>query len=362
MGVLVKALYVMFFKRKTWAASRKNGDGQLLQISEEREQRMKIIKLVLGILALAISMPALAFMPANGIWQIDSETNGQPGRGFTIDVENEVMFFTYYGYRQDGSSLFYVAAGPVVNNTFTADLLNVEGGTSLGGTYKPAALAASPGKVTLSFTSGKHGMMTLPGENQKAISKNSFGYADGPDGLLGTWLVTSTIGTSSFVERFVLNTKLGATTNGNGAVSSSTGKFVCEFQVSGSLAGMVMCANLLTTATLDGYLFQFSGDRGTGINLYQSSATPHEYESHTLRIATKTGTETGLNNGTAATVQIMSATNTLISKSADPAPIAVQAKDSVSASRTSSISNPEKAAALMAWEEEIGVLQAQKIK
>lgn len=323
---------------------------------------MQILKRVIGVLLLIISSSAWAFMPANGIWQIDSEANGDPGRGFTIDVENEVMFFTYYGYRVDGSSVFYVAAGSIVNNTFTSELLNVQGGTSLGTAYKPATLATSPGNVTLSFTSGKHGTMTLPGESPKAISKYNFGYADGPDGLLGTWLLTMTMGTTPFIARIALNTKLGATANGNGAVATSTYNYACEFQVSGTLAGEVGCVNFLSANT-DTYAFKFSGDRGTGINLYGASGSERTYESHALRISTKTGAMTGLNDGTATSIQVMAADVRPLSISssiAAPDLMTVQAKESAATNSTSTVYDPAKAAALAAWAAEVSVILSQK--
>lgn len=312
---------------------------------------MKILKWVVGVLCLVvISSSTWAFMPASGIWQIDSETNGSPGRGFTIDVENEVMFFTYYGYRADGSSLFYVAAGPIISNTFTGDLLDVQGGTTLGAAYRPAILAPSPGKVALTFTSGKHGAMTLPGESPKAISKNNFGYPDGPDGLLGTWLLTMIIGTSPFTDRVNLNTKLGATSAGNGLVSTATGNYGCEFQVSGNLAGMVACVN--TKSNPDRFAFKFSGDRATGFDLY--GANLRVYEAHATRISTKTGAMTGLNDSTIASTQAKSAVRHTMSSAVAPDPLTELAKASADAIQVSTAgSEPDKAAALAVWESEV---------
>lgn len=323
---------------------------------------MKMIKAAAAVIAFSVSTSLWAFMPANGIWQIDSETNGQPGRGFTLDVENEVMFFTYYGYRADGSSLFYVAAGPVVNKTFTGDLLNVQGGTSLGAAYKPAYLATSPGKVTLSFTSGTHGTMTLPGESPKAISKNSFGYANGPDGLLGYWQMNMRLSSEIITVGKLLNTKVGAsTTTGNGIVTNSAQNFGCEYQISGLLAGTVLCAEgpIVTYSLV--FNFKFSGDHGDGIGMYFTSPTTlsSENESHVLRTATKTGARTGLNDGTVASIQIKSAARPSISSST-PAPnmTTAQAKESSEANPISMPDDPEKAAALAAWAAEVHTLIA----
>jgi hypothetical protein len=252
------------------------------------------------IIAFCLCGSALAFKPDAGMWQIDSEATGAPGRGFTLDVQNEIAFFTYYGYRADGSSVFYVASGAIVNNSITADLLSVSGGTVLGSPYKAAAVGASPGKVTLSFTSGTHGTITLPGESAKAISKYGFGYVNGPDGLMGTWLFSETAGT--FAYRYVLTTKLAASSSGNGLASTASGDFSCEFIISGSFTGNIICAR--TSTTTDAYLMRLSSDLATGVSLFGNAV----YDAVALRVATKTGTRTGLNNGvTTANVQIYDA-------------------------------------------------------
>lgn len=306
----------------------------------------------------AISTSSWAFMPVIGLWSVTAEVNGQPGRGMMIEVRNESLFLTYFGYRPDGSSVKYNASGPLINNLFTGDLIEYEGGPVIGGVYHPATLKGSLGSVALSFTSGTHGTLTLPSDTPRAIIKNPLWATEDADGLLGTWLATSTIGTTPFIARIVLNNKLGtATANGNGAVMSSTGKYVCEFQVSGTLAGMVLCANMSTTY-LDAYVFKFSGDRGTGVNFYAPSGTTHEYESHALRISTKTGAETGLNNGTLTSVQIMSTVRRPMSSSVAPDLMTVQAKESYDANSTSSIDDPAKAAALAAWAAEVRTLIA----
>lgn len=267
------------------------------------------LKNIVAVLFLAISSSAWAFMPATGIWGVDSEDNGLPGRGFQIEVENEIVVFTYFGYRADGSSVFYYAAGPIENNTFTASLLDLRDGTSFGTAYKSASLLNPAGTVTVNFTSGKHGFIALPGESQRAISKRPFGYADGPDGLLGQWLLTTIVDGAPFSDMKTLTTKLSATSTGNGVVSTASDDMGCEFQVSGELIGMMFCVDVPLTINADMYVFKFSGDRGTGVSFWVTAMnedTPTNsspiYEAHALRIATKTGAKTGLNDGTQSSI------------------------------------------------------------
>jgi hypothetical protein len=302
-----------------------------------------MLRLIAGLIAWSISLAASAFMPASGMWQFDSESSGQPGRGFELDVQNEIVFLAYYGYRADGSSLFYVASGQIANNTFTADLLNAQGGTALGGEYKPAALAASPGKVVLSFTSGTHGTIALPGESAKAISKYSFGYTDGPDGLLGTWLFTMIANGIPYSELKVLSAKYGSlSSTGNGYAMTANQNFVCEFQVTGSYAGAVICSVLPATTSSNVYILKIAGDRGTGIGGPSSITLANAYEAHALRTATKTGARTGLNDGTGPTVIVRDAP-VIASRTFDVAPI-------------SRPDDAERAAALAAWLEEVRAL------
>ncbi|RFC34952.1 MAG: hypothetical protein DID92_2727744384 [Candidatus Nitrotoga sp. SPKER] len=259
------------------------------------------IKNLIAVTILFLSTSAFAFMPAAGMWGVDSENNGLPGRGFQIEAENGIIVFTYFGYRADGSSMFYYASGPLVNNTFTAQLLDVQGGTPMGGDHKNAVVAGSPGNVTINFTSGKHGFIEFPGEPQRAISTRPFGYADGPDGLLGTWLLTSINGQLPTTELRNLNVDVGTSSaNGNGIVSNALRSFACEFQTSGSLSGSVVCFNYPQVSGARTYLFKFSGDKANGISFTQvgSDSYSADQSAYGTRIALKTGEQTGLNDGT----------------------------------------------------------------
>ncbi|MEO6422868.1 MAG: hypothetical protein ABIR84_09375 [Candidatus Nitrotoga sp.] len=296
---------------------------------------------------LLISSSAWSFMPAAGMWGIDSEDNGKPGRGFQIEAENGIIVFTYFGYRPDGSSTFNYASGPIVNNTFTASLLNLQGGTSLGGVHQDAAVIDPAGTVTINFTSGKHGFISLPGEPQRAISKRLFGYADGPDGLLGTWLFTMVIEQTPFSEVRNLSVNVGkSTADGNGIVTTPSSNFACELQISGVLAGMVTCFNYPQVEGAQSYLLKVSGDKGYGLALFQISSTSLSVpqSGYGSRLTTKNGIKTGLNDGTEATLFVKSKLS--------PSLVPDQAREQITTEKSLSAEDSEKVAALEAWASE----------
>lgn len=296
------------------------------------------------LLASFFSTPSLAFMPATGIWGVDSENNGLPGRGFQVETENGIVVFTYFGYRADGSSVFYYASGPIVNNTFTSSLLNIQGGTVLGGAHQNATVTDSAGTVTINFTSGTHGVIAFPGEPRRAISKMPFGYADGPDGLLGTWLLTEIIGQIPFSEMHTLVTNSGIkSTTGNGFVTTASTDFACEFQISGTFAGQVICMDLPQATFADAYMFKFSGDRGAGVATFvlSSGELATFKDAHILRIATKNGIKTGINDGT---VQSLTTHSQLVQT---PSPI--QPREQLTTEKSLSEEDMAKAEALKAW-------------
>lgn len=253
---------------------------------------------------------AQAFMPAGGLWVIDDENNGQPGRGFQLEVENETLVFTYYGYRADGSGVFYLAAGPIQNNVFTGVLTEYRGGRPLGGALKPATSAGTVGNVRLEFTSGLHGSITLPGESSLAISKFGFGYPAGPDGLLGTWLMTYVMVNSTTIvnvtELYGLSIKVGTSTStGNGVVTNSARTVACEFQTSGTWKDTVLCSETGALSNYpDIYIFKFSGEHGSGIGgfYYPDGASSNKYPAYVSRIGTMKGVATGVNEGTSGSL------------------------------------------------------------
>ena len=110
--------------------------------------------------------------PQNGLWWTATESQGIPGRGFNLDRQGDTLVLTFFGYDEEGRSTFYIASGPFSSyEGFSAELLMVEGGTALGGTYIPAKITGSKGTVSLKFTSDVDGVITLPGEKEQVIKR-----------------------------------------------------------------------------------------------------------------------------------------------------------------------------------------------
>jgi hypothetical protein len=86
------------------------------------------------------------------------------GRGFSIEVQGNNLFFAAFHYEASGRATWNVSPGPISlgGSFFTSDLYSVAGGQTLGGPYH-AANATRVGAITLAFSDASHGTMTWPG-------------------------------------------------------------------------------------------------------------------------------------------------------------------------------------------------------
>jgi hypothetical protein len=253
----------------------------------------------LGIL-MGASAAASAFTPAGGLWGFTNELNGQPGRGFQLTVENDTLIFYYYGYDSDGSGNYMFASGPLVNGSvFTGQLLSCRGGTVMGSAYKAATCSNGPGKVTMAFSSGEKGTITLPGESPKPINRFNFGYADGPDALLGEFLFAYKADTFNNIDIYRLTTKTGRKTQqrqgtGTGMVVDAQNTMGCEYYViANEFHNIYMCTELRNDEDDDIYIFRMVGDRGVGRATWYGHTGSHVFPAQVIRTETAKGTRTG---------------------------------------------------------------------
>lgn len=275
---------------------------------------------------LGTSAIASAFTPAGGLWGFTNELNGQPGRGFQLTVENDTLVFYYYGYDSDGKGNYMFASGPLVGGSvFSAQLLVCRGGTVMGTAYKAANCTDGPGKVSMNFSSGEKGTITLPGEAPKPISRFNFGYTDGPEALLGEFLFAYKATTFSNVDIYKLTTKTGIVTNmsgmvGTGIVSNVDYTFGCEFYpINGPFRSVYVCTEATQSDNDDIYIFRMVGDRGSGTGTWYGDTGSYVHPTQVLRLATAKGTRTAPYNESYATVTAgKSSSQTPVAPAEDP--------------------------------------------
>ncbi|MDR3013792.1 MAG: hypothetical protein LBV56_00045 [Delftia acidovorans] len=208
---------------------------------------------------------AHAFMPSNGTWVVTSELNGKPGRGLAIDAQNGTLVMQMYAYEPSGQPSFYMTSGALTNNRFSAPLMRYKGGRYLGSGPLSGAEDRNMGQVSMRFTSGVSGFITLPGEQEVAISRFNFGYPAVASSLRGIWTMTS-IGSEGLQTLGVeLTRQTSATSNGNGLMTSGDGLFGCEHQIRGALAGETLCVWINSSGQiLRSYRFVYSVNDGEG--------------------------------------------------------------------------------------------------
>jgi hypothetical protein len=118
--------------------------------------------------------PPTSAQPQTGYWYNPAE----PGRGYTIEVQDNMLFLAAYMYDGSGNPVWY-ASGPSTlmatgTNTFEGTLTEFSGGQSLTGSYKAPTGTTAVGVVTIQFQTSTTGMLTLPDGKQVPIQRFSF--------------------------------------------------------------------------------------------------------------------------------------------------------------------------------------------
>ncbi|MEO8305726.1 MAG: hypothetical protein ABI724_16575 [Betaproteobacteria bacterium] len=108
-----------------------------------------------------------SFTPIGGVWWNPNES----GSGYGLDFKDGVLLVQIYSYLAGGSAQWYLAAGAVTNNVFTATLDKYTGGQCISCAYKGPAIAGNDGSTTFTFTSPTTANVTLPGGRQIQIQR-----------------------------------------------------------------------------------------------------------------------------------------------------------------------------------------------
>jgi hypothetical protein len=108
-----------------------------------------------------------AITPVAGVWWNKSE----PGSGLGLDYKDGTLIVEVYSYLGDGSSQWYLAAGALTNNVFTATLDKYTGGQCISCAYKAPTLSGNDGTITITFSSPTTAIADLPGGRHIAIER-----------------------------------------------------------------------------------------------------------------------------------------------------------------------------------------------
>ncbi len=108
-----------------------------------------------------------AFIPVPGVWWNKNE----PGSGFGLDYENGTLLVEVYSYLAGGASQWYLAAGALTNNVFTATLGKYVNGQCVSCAYKAPSVSGNDGTITITFTSPTTATADLPGGRHIQIER-----------------------------------------------------------------------------------------------------------------------------------------------------------------------------------------------
>jgi alpha-tubulin suppressor-like RCC1 family protein len=114
-----------------------------------------------GVLSTPGSVQCSPQSPQTGWWWNPAED----GRGFSIEVQGNHIFFASFLYDVSGRATWYVATGTtsLEGSLFQGDLLSARGGQALGGSYPGFPTLKSEGQITLAFNDATHGTIVWPG-------------------------------------------------------------------------------------------------------------------------------------------------------------------------------------------------------
>ncbi|MFN3376290.1 MAG: hypothetical protein ACK40S_07045 [Burkholderiaceae bacterium] len=254
---------------------------------------MSLLSRLVATAATLWALSAQAFAPQAGTWIVSAELDGKPGRGMAIDVQNDTFVMQMYAYESSGHPTFYLAVGTLSNHQVVAPLTRYEGGRFLGSAPRSGVPAGSPGSVRMRFTSGITGFVTFPGEPERAMHRVNFAYPFAQSSLRGVWSFNSLGSMGLTAEAVQLTTSAGSTSGGNGIVATSDGRFGCEHQTSGELAGGVLCVKLNSSGQVQrAYFFVYSVNEGEGY--MQSEGVADDQLLSVRRLTTPSGVGTGI--------------------------------------------------------------------
>src|SRR5579863_9677279 len=129
-------------------------------------------RLLVGLCLLTIATSALAILPDSGWYWNPAES----GRGFNIEIQNNVLFMAGFVYDQQGNAIWLTTGGPMSSDhTYSGDLYQTAGGQCLGCSYSGSPEIIKYGTASVTFTDSETALITLNGTTISA-QREQFGF------------------------------------------------------------------------------------------------------------------------------------------------------------------------------------------
>lgn len=138
--------------------------------------------------AMAAHGAALTGGPTRGLWWNPAES----GRGFNIEMQDDVMIVTSFVYAPNGSATWFISAGryDFATSTFTATFDANTGGQCIGCAYvRPQGIANAAGPVRIVFDSYVTATLYYQGGSTR-ITKQLYAYDTTLSILRGSFVLT----------------------------------------------------------------------------------------------------------------------------------------------------------------------------
>lgn len=91
-------------------------------------------------------------LPESGWWWSTTES----GRGYSLEVSGNNVFFAFYSYATDGTPVWYVSSGAMSSSSsYFNSMTQYSGGQTLSGSYRAASASGTPGWVQINFSNDR---------------------------------------------------------------------------------------------------------------------------------------------------------------------------------------------------------------
>ena len=145
-----------------------------------------LMKALVILCMLTGSSIAQAVLPDNGWYWNPSES----GRGFNIEIQNNVLFMSGFIYNAQSNPIWIVTGGPMSSDhTYTGNVIQTSGGQCLGCPYQPPT-ATNFGTASIDFTGPSTATITINGTVIQT-ERQQFGldFTNSATPLLGEWAI-----------------------------------------------------------------------------------------------------------------------------------------------------------------------------